>query len=236
MTLHYGATWWQSHACAAKVRPPNSSPPSSAAALCPPPPLCPLPVARRGGRLALARAFERLRPATPPTAPTLPVCAGRGGRADPPPGLSENSLLVPHWLTSRLAQAAVDALTRNLGLEWGHFGIRTVGVAPGPIEGTAGALGLAGAGWLAVYCVPAARSTCPGRQPWHRCRVRQPQSTPLLGALHGSPCQAHGHPPNRAGMTGLAPGSDAAAAAAAQQLAHSPQLGTPYLPSQAEQA
>ncbi|PRW61474.1 Peroxisomal 2,4-dienoyl- reductase [Chlorella sorokiniana] len=57
MTLHYGATWWQSHACAAK--------------------------------------------------------------------------------------AAVDALTRNLGLEWGHFGIRTAGVAPGPIEGTAGMTKLA---------------------------------------------------------------------------------------------
>lgn len=40
-------------------------------------------------------------------------------------------------------QAAVDALTRNLGLEWGHFGIRTAGVAPGPIEGTAGMTKLA---------------------------------------------------------------------------------------------
>ncbi|KAI3424239.1 hypothetical protein D9Q98_009595 [Chlorella vulgaris] len=36
------------------------------------------------------------------------------------------------------AKAAVDSLTRSLGLEWGHYGIRTAGVAPGPIEGTAG--------------------------------------------------------------------------------------------------
>lgn len=37
----------------------------------------------------------------------------------------------------------MDALTRNLGLEWGHYGIRTAGVAPGPIEGTAGMTKLA---------------------------------------------------------------------------------------------
>lgn len=41
------------------------------------------------------------------------------------------------------AKAAVDSLTRSLGLEWGHFGIRTAGVAPGPIEGTAGMTKLA---------------------------------------------------------------------------------------------
>jgi NAD(P)-dependent dehydrogenase (short-subunit alcohol dehydrogenase family) len=33
----------------------------------------------------------------------------------------------------------VDSLTRSLALEWGHAGIRVNGVAPGPIEGTAGA-------------------------------------------------------------------------------------------------
>ena len=31
------------------------------------------------------------------------------------------------------AKAAIDSLTRTLGLEWGSFGIRTAGVAPGPI-------------------------------------------------------------------------------------------------------
>ena len=36
------------------------------------------------------------------------------------------------------AKAAIDSLTRSLGLEWGAFGIRCVGVAPGPIGDTAG--------------------------------------------------------------------------------------------------
>lgn len=36
------------------------------------------------------------------------------------------------------AKAAVDALTRALALEWGEYGVRVVGVAPGPIKGTAG--------------------------------------------------------------------------------------------------
>lgn len=36
------------------------------------------------------------------------------------------------------AKAAVDALTRALALEWGEYGVRVVGVAPGPIRGTAG--------------------------------------------------------------------------------------------------
>ena len=36
------------------------------------------------------------------------------------------------------AKAAVDAVTRSLALEWGEYGVRVVGVAPGPIAGTAG--------------------------------------------------------------------------------------------------
>ena len=37
----------------------------------------------------------------------------------------------------------MDSITRTLGLEWGEYGIRVVGVAPGPIAGTAGMAKLA---------------------------------------------------------------------------------------------
>ncbi len=36
------------------------------------------------------------------------------------------------------AKAAVDAMTRNLAVEWGKYGIRVNGIAPGPIEDTEG--------------------------------------------------------------------------------------------------
>eukprot|EP01116_Phalansterium_solitarium_P002372 TRINITY_DN12354_c0_g1_i1.p1 TRINITY_DN12354_c0_g1~~TRINITY_DN12354_c0_g1_i1.p1 ORF type:complete len:280 (-),score=93.94 TRINITY_DN12354_c0_g1_i1:181-1020(-) len=36
------------------------------------------------------------------------------------------------------AKAGVDSLTRSLALEWGEFGIRVNGIAPGPIKGTEG--------------------------------------------------------------------------------------------------
>lgn len=36
------------------------------------------------------------------------------------------------------AKAAVDSLTRTLALEWGEFGIRTNGIAPGIVTGTPG--------------------------------------------------------------------------------------------------
>lgn len=39
------------------------------------------------------------------------------------------------------AKAAVDSITRSLALEWGEYGIRVNGVAPGPIKGTAGGVG-----------------------------------------------------------------------------------------------
>ena len=32
------------------------------------------------------------------------------------------------------SEAGVDALTRNLAVEWGRYGIRVNGIAPGPIE------------------------------------------------------------------------------------------------------
>ena len=36
------------------------------------------------------------------------------------------------------AKAGVDAITRNLAIEWGRYGIRVNGIAPGPIEDTEG--------------------------------------------------------------------------------------------------
>ena len=36
------------------------------------------------------------------------------------------------------AKAGVDAITRNLAVEWGRHGIRVNGIAPGPIEDTEG--------------------------------------------------------------------------------------------------
>ncbi len=36
------------------------------------------------------------------------------------------------------AKAAVDAMTRNLAVEWGKYGVRVNGIAPGPIEDTEG--------------------------------------------------------------------------------------------------
>ena len=36
------------------------------------------------------------------------------------------------------AKAGIDSLTRTLAVEWGPYGIRVNGIAPGPIEGTEG--------------------------------------------------------------------------------------------------
>jgi 2,4-dienoyl-CoA reductase [(3E)-enoyl-CoA-producing], peroxisomal len=36
------------------------------------------------------------------------------------------------------AKAGIDSLTRTLACEWGPYGIRVNGIAPGPIEGTEG--------------------------------------------------------------------------------------------------
>ena len=44
----------------------------------------------------------------------------------------------PLQLHVSAAKAGVDALTRNLAVEWGAHGIRTNAVAPGPIEDTEG--------------------------------------------------------------------------------------------------
>jgi len=44
----------------------------------------------------------------------------------------------PLQLHASAAKAGVDALTRNLAVEWGRFGIRVCGIAPGPIGDTEG--------------------------------------------------------------------------------------------------
>jgi len=55
-----------------------------------------------------------------------------------------------HYTASRYqihasaAKAAIDSMTRNLALEWGKYGIRVVGIAPGPIADTEGYQRLSG--------------------------------------------------------------------------------------------
>jgi 2,4-dienoyl-CoA reductase [(3E)-enoyl-CoA-producing], peroxisomal len=44
----------------------------------------------------------------------------------------------PLQLHVSAAKAGVDALTRNLAVEWGRYGIRVNGIAPGPIADTEG--------------------------------------------------------------------------------------------------
>jgi peroxisomal 2,4-dienoyl-CoA reductase len=44
----------------------------------------------------------------------------------------------PMQLHVSAAKAGVDALTRNLAVEWGRYGIRANGIAPGPIAETEG--------------------------------------------------------------------------------------------------
>ena len=44
----------------------------------------------------------------------------------------------PLQIHASAAKAGVDAITRNLAVEWGQFGIRVCGIAPGPIGDTEG--------------------------------------------------------------------------------------------------
>jgi len=44
----------------------------------------------------------------------------------------------PLQIHASAAKAGVDAVTRNLAVEWGGFGIRVCGIAPGPIADTEG--------------------------------------------------------------------------------------------------
>src|SRR6185369_1655739 len=47
-------------------------------------------------------------------------------------------LATPMQIHVSAAKAGVDALTRNLAVEWGRHGIRVNGIAPCPIEDTEG--------------------------------------------------------------------------------------------------
>jgi len=44
----------------------------------------------------------------------------------------------PLQIHASAAKAGIDAITRNLAVEWGRFGIRVCGIAPGPIGDTEG--------------------------------------------------------------------------------------------------
>jgi 2,4-dienoyl-CoA reductase [(3E)-enoyl-CoA-producing], peroxisomal len=65
----------------------------------------------------------------------------------------------PLQIHASAAKAGVDAVTRNLAVEWGRFGIRVNGIAPGPIAETEGMRRLAGGdiAMRAIATVPLAR-------------------------------------------------------------------------------
>jgi 2,4-dienoyl-CoA reductase [(3E)-enoyl-CoA-producing], peroxisomal len=65
----------------------------------------------------------------------------------------------PLQIHASAAKAGVDAITRNLAVEWGRFGIRVCGIAPGPIGDTEGMRRLAPAdiGDRARAAIPAGR-------------------------------------------------------------------------------
>lgn len=47
----------------------------------------------------------------------------------------------PFQVHAAAAKAGIDSITRTLGVEWAEYGIRCVGIAPGPIAGTVGGPG-----------------------------------------------------------------------------------------------
>jgi len=65
----------------------------------------------------------------------------------------------PLQIHASAAKAGVDAVTRNLAVEWGRFGIRSCGIAPGPIGDTEGMKRLApgGVAEKAKATIPAER-------------------------------------------------------------------------------
>ena len=66
----------------------------------------------------------------------------------------------PLQIHASAAKAGVDAVTKNLAVEWGRFGIRACGIAPGPIGDTEGMRRLAPPGdieKMAKAGIPAGR-------------------------------------------------------------------------------
>jgi 2,4-dienoyl-CoA reductase [(3E)-enoyl-CoA-producing], peroxisomal len=66
----------------------------------------------------------------------------------------------PMQVHASAAKAGVDAVTRNLAVEWGRFGVRVCGLAPGPIGDTEGMKRLAPPGDLSQKmksAIPAGR-------------------------------------------------------------------------------
>jgi len=75
---------------------------------------------------------------------TFNVCRAAFGELKKNRGQILNISATLHYLGTPMqlhvsaAKAGVDALTRNLAVEWGHYGIRVNAIAPGPIEDTEG--------------------------------------------------------------------------------------------------
>src|SRR5215203_2712714 len=75
---------------------------------------------------------------------TFNVCRAAFEELKKSAGLIINISATLHYLATPMqihvsaAKAGVDAITRNLSVEWGHLGIRVNGIAPGPIEDTEG--------------------------------------------------------------------------------------------------
>ena len=75
---------------------------------------------------------------------TFNVCRAAFGQLREHRGQILNISATLHYLGTPLqlhvsaAKAGVDALTRNLAVEWGRYGIRVNAIAPGPIEDTEG--------------------------------------------------------------------------------------------------
>ncbi|MBA3632902.1 MAG: SDR family oxidoreductase [Acidobacteria bacterium] len=75
---------------------------------------------------------------------TFNVCRAAFGELKKSQGQILNISATLHYTATQMqihvsaAKAGVDAMTRNLAVEWGKYGIRVNGIAPGPIEDTEG--------------------------------------------------------------------------------------------------